>query len=196
MKNVKWLNGSIDKKWRELSKSNVLIHFAAVGVNEKFTNLESCFNFNVIKSANLIFNAIQANCLKWMIISSSYEQKVKSLRYIHKTLKDKTRTPHFNYAFTKDLFSKISAVLVTPVKAASKSIFQDTLYDDTLFVFDGAYMSYLQIFTVMQQLQGRGNHFRIRPPMCNFILGSDQSDQKGNVLPLLQMQLQQSQKSK
>ncbi len=81
-----------------------------------------------------------------------------------------------------DLFSKISAVLVTPVKAASKSIFQDTLYDDTLFVFDGAYMSYLQIFTVMQQLQGRGNHFRIRPPMCNFILGSDQSDQKGNVL--------------
>ena len=107
MKNVKWLNGSIDKKWRELSKSNVLIHFAAVGVNEKFTNLESCFNFNVIKSTNLIFNAIQANCLKWMIISSSYEQKVKSLRYIHKTLKGKTRTPHFNYAFTKDLFSKI-----------------------------------------------------------------------------------------
>ena len=38
----------IDKKWRELSKSNVLIHFAAVGVNEKFTNLESCLNFNVI----------------------------------------------------------------------------------------------------------------------------------------------------
>ena len=107
MKNVKWLNGSIDKKWRELSKSNVLIHFAAVGVNEKFTNLESCFNFNVIKSTNLIFNAMQANCLKWMIISSSDEQKVKSLRYIHKTLKDKTRTPHFNYAFTKDLFSKI-----------------------------------------------------------------------------------------
>ena len=40
MKNVKWLNGSIDKKWRELSKSNVLIHFGAAGVNEKFTNLE------------------------------------------------------------------------------------------------------------------------------------------------------------
>ena len=107
IKNVKWLNGSIDKKWRELSKSNVLIHFGAVGVNEKFTNLESCFNFNVIKSTNLIFNAIQANCLKWVIISSSYEQKVKSLRYIHKTLKNKTRIPYFNYALTKDLFSKI-----------------------------------------------------------------------------------------
>ena len=107
MKNVRWLNGPIDKKWKELSKSDVLVHFAAVGVNEKFANLESCFNFNVTKSTNLIFNAIQANCLKWMIISSSYEQKVKSLRYIHKTLKDKTRTPHFNYAFTKGLFSKI-----------------------------------------------------------------------------------------
>jgi GT2 family glycosyltransferase len=81
-----------------------------------------------------------------------------------------------------DLFSKISAVLVTPVKAASKSIFQDALYDNTLFVFDAAYMSYEQIFTVMQQLQGRGNHFRIRPEKCNFILGSDQSDQNGSVL--------------
>ena len=107
MKNVRWLNGPIDKKWKELSKSDVLVHFAAVGVNEKFANLESCFNFNVTKSTNLIFNAIQANCLKWMIISSSYEQKVKSSRYIHKTLKNKTRTPYFNYALTKDLFSKI-----------------------------------------------------------------------------------------
>jgi hypothetical protein len=34
----------------------------------------------------------------------------------------------------------------------------------------------------MKQLQGLGNHFRIRPPNCGFILGSDQSDQKGSVL--------------
>ena len=107
MKNVKWLNGSIDKKWRELSKSNVLIHFAAVGVNEKFTNLESCFNFNVIKSTNLILNAIEANCLKWIIITSNREQKVKNLKLDDKILKKKTKTPYFNYAVTKSFFSKI-----------------------------------------------------------------------------------------
>ena len=107
MKNVKWLNGSIDKKWRELSKSNVLIHFAAVGVNEKFTNLESCFNFNVIKSTKLIFNALQSNCIKWLIISSNKEQKVRSLNLNPKVLNKKIKAPYFNYSLTKNIFSKI-----------------------------------------------------------------------------------------
>ena len=107
MKNVKWLNGSIDKKWRELSKSNVLIHLAAVGVNEKFTNLESCFNFNVIKSTKLIFNALQSNCIKWLIISSNKEQKVRSLNLNPKILNKKIKVHYFNYALTKNIFSKI-----------------------------------------------------------------------------------------
>ena len=96
----------------------------------------------------------------------------------------KTKQIKAGYIMTEDLalFSKISAVIDVPLKATSKSIFQDTLHSNTLFVFDAAYMSYDQIFTVMKQLQGLGNHFRIRPPNCDFILGSDQSDQKGSVL--------------
>ena len=93
-------------------------------------------------------------------------------------------TPKNGFVLTEnlDLFSKISEVLDTSLKAASKSILQDTLYNNTLFVFDASYMSYTQTFAVMKQLKGRGNHFRIRPPQCNFLLGSDQSDQKGSVL--------------
>ena len=53
IKNVKWLVGSIDKEWKELSRSDILIHFAAVGVNKKFASLKRCFDFNVLKSTNL-----------------------------------------------------------------------------------------------------------------------------------------------
>mgnify|MGYP000002771670 CR=1 FL=1 len=96
----------------------------------------------------------------------------------------KTKHITAGYIMTEDLalFSKISAVIDVPLKASSKSIFQDTLHSNTLFVFDAGYMSYDQIFTIMKQLQGRGNHFRIRPQYCDFILGSDLSDQKGSVL--------------
>ena len=96
----------------------------------------------------------------------------------------KAKNIQSGYVMTEDLalFSKISAVIDLPLKACSKSIFQDSLHNNSLFVFDAAYMSYDQIFTVMKQLKGRGNHFRIRPQNCDFILGSDQSDQKGSVL--------------
>ena len=107
IKNVRWLIGSIDKKWKELSDSDVLVHLASVGVNEKFSNLEKCFNFNVIKSTKLILNAMQSNCLKWLIITSNKEKKVRNLNLNPKALKKKIKTPYFNYAFTKSIFSKI-----------------------------------------------------------------------------------------
>ena len=121
----------------------------------------------------LIDGAIR--CMVWLqtnIFSSSHAQSPK------------IQNCKAGFVMTEDLalFSKISAVIDVPLKASSKSIFQDTLHSNTLFVFDTAYMSYDQIFTVMRQLQGRGNHFRIRPKNCNFILGSDLSDQKGSVL--------------
>jgi hypothetical protein len=46
------------------------------------------------------------------------------------------------------------------------------------------YVSYQQIFSLMQQRKNKQNSFRIKPPGCNFVIGSDQSDQKGNVKKL------------
>lgn len=53
--------------------------------------------------------------------------------------------------------------------------------EDALILFDVAYISYRQIFSVMKKLKNRGNRFRIIPPGCTFIVGSDQSDRKGEV---------------
>lgn len=83
-----------------------------------------------------------------------------------------------NFSLLKDL----SAVIEKPLKSVSKSIFQDGSVHNTLVIFDAAYIPYTQIFQVMRQYKNMGNQFRIRPPGCNFLVGSDQSDDKGGVL--------------
>jgi GT2 family glycosyltransferase len=80
------------------------------------------------------------------------------------------------------LLKQISEKIEIPIKASSKSILQDSLFENTLFIFDVDYMSYSQIFSVMKKLKNRNNQFRIRPPGCNFIIGSDRSDNQGNVM--------------
>jgi len=80
------------------------------------------------------------------------------------------------------LLKHISEKMEIPIKASSKNILQDSLFENTLFIFDVDYMSYSQIFSVMKKLKNRNNQFRIRPPGCRFIIGSDQSDSQGNVM--------------
>jgi hypothetical protein len=79
------------------------------------------------------------------------------------------------------LLKKLSEGMERPLKTSSKSIFQDSIIRDTLFIFDVDYMPYAQIFQVMKQLKNRNNQFRICPPKSDFFLGSDQSNEKGTV---------------
>lgn len=81
-----------------------------------------------------------------------------------------------------NLLKRLSEIVPIPLKSASKQILNDNDFRDTLFVFDEDYMSYNQIFMVMDRLKNRNNTFRIRPSSCNFIIGSDKSDEKGSVM--------------
>jgi GT2 family glycosyltransferase len=87
------------------------------------------------------------------------------------------------YVLTENLtlLKKISMKLKTDVSSTSKLIFSDENLSNCLFIFDVDYMSYTQIFSVMKKFRNKGNIFRIRPPGCDFLLGSDQSDQRGVV---------------
>tara|TARA_B100001250_G_scaffold414415_1_gene452641 strand:+ start:2148 stop:2999 length:852 start_codon:yes stop_codon:yes gene_type:complete len=111
IKNVKWLVGKIDKKWSELNKADILVHFATVGAYDKFSNLEKTFNFNVVRSLKLLFNASLSNCRKWLIISTNKEKKIQRLLIDKKNLNNSVLEPHFNYALTKFTFSKLSKIL-------------------------------------------------------------------------------------
>ncbi len=88
------------------------------------------------------------------------------------------------YLLTEDLtlLKRISSTIENPIKSVSKSIFADKTFSNSHFIFDTNYMSYDQIFRVMKDLSGKENTFRIHPSNSNFIIGSDQSDQKGTVI--------------
>jgi len=88
------------------------------------------------------------------------------------------------YVLTENLtlLKNLSETLDVPIKTVSKTIFSEGPLYNTLFIFDVDYMSYAQIFMIMRKFRNNNNAFRIRPPGCNFILGSDQSDQKGSVV--------------
>ncbi len=95
-----------------------------------------------------------------------------------------SETDTTTYVLTENLIllKNLSETIKGKIKTTSKTIFSDETVTNSHIVFDVDYMSYSQIFMVMKSLSNKGNTFRISPPRCNFILGSDQSDQKGSVL--------------
>jgi len=80
------------------------------------------------------------------------------------------------------LLEKLSAATSTVYQMASKHVHSQIVLSNSLFVFDAEYIPYEEIFILMQQLKDKGNIFRIRPHACNFIIGSDQSDEKGGIV--------------
>ena len=101
-KNIEWLNGEFDQNWNnELSKSDVLVHIAADGVNKNFS--KNIYDVNIFRSLKLFQNAIKAGCKKWLIVSTSseygrkkYNQKLKSIT---------NRIPDSDYGLSKAIFS-------------------------------------------------------------------------------------------
>jgi len=113
-----------------------------------------------------------------MGVSMAKRRKVKNRVKTDATISNKNAVALTeNFTLLRGLTESFGNTL----KASSKSIFQDSLINDTLFVFDVDYMPYSQIFGVMHQLKNRNNYFRIRPSKTNYILGSDTSDEKGTV---------------
>ncbi|WP_435577432.1 glycosyltransferase family 2 protein [Gilvibacter sp.] len=64
----------------------------------------------------------------------------------------------------------------------SKSRAFDGALKQCMLVMDTSYMDYQQIIRLMQELKNSGNRFRIHPKRTNFIIGSDYSDKKGEVV--------------
>lgn len=89
-----------------------------------------------------------------------------------------------NYFFTEniELLERLSASTATVFQMVSKNMHPQIFLENSLLVFDAEYISYKEIFKLMKQLKGRNNLFRILPAGCNFIIGSDQSDEKGGVV--------------
>jgi hypothetical protein len=64
------------------------------------------------------------------------------------------------------------------------SVLSSKNISDCQIVFDAEVISYDGIFSLMERHKNQGNTFRIKPQRVQFILGSDGSDSKGEVLSL------------
>ena len=114
-KNLTWLKGDLDKDWSVyLKKSHVLIHMAAAGVNKDIT-LKEAVIVNVVKPYKLLINAINSNCVNWLIIGSASEYGKQAEQ--KKPLGTKTKElPETNYEKSKYLFTKLSISLSSEFK--------------------------------------------------------------------------------
>lgn len=112
-KNVVWLKGEIDDNWNKyLSKADVVVHLASSGVsNDRRLNYNSIFNFNVLKSLNLILNAIKNDCRKFVIASTSSEYSNNGDANNYKLEINSKRKSSSVYALSKIIFSNILLII-------------------------------------------------------------------------------------
>ncbi|MEZ4778767.1 MAG: glycosyltransferase family 2 protein [Flavobacteriaceae bacterium] len=115
---------------------------------------------------------------------------VKLTKAVKKRKKERPQNMFENideiWVLTEDLslLKKLSESFKIPVKSVARRAVEEDLVSYKMIVFDTNYISYKYIFQLMEKQKNRGNTFRIKPPKSSFIIGSDQSDQKGSVLHL------------
>lgn len=104
-KNCKMLVGKLTDNWnKELKKTNLLIHFASAGPLTK--NKEEIFDVNIFDSLKLFENAINCNCKKWLVISSSSEYGFRNKKF-YSFSKNENRLPDNEYGLSKAIFTDL-----------------------------------------------------------------------------------------
>lgn len=92
--------------------------------------------------------------------------------------------PPENYYLLSDnigFLKKLSDASGVDLKSISKSAVTDESIFNSQFIFDANYIAYEKIFEAMEYLKNKENTFRIRPINCDYVLGSDSSNEKGEV---------------
>lgn len=88
------------------------------------------------------------------------------------------------YVFTKklDLLKVLSKHFEQPLEAVSVNFIEDNIVYNSLLIFDAEYLTYSHIFKYMTQMSNKNNYFKIKPPGCQYLLGSDTSASSGNIV--------------
>ena len=111
---------------------------------------------------------------------------IRMVSFIHsfKDFKKNRRevTQYYLISENEVLSANIASKLNTELIRVS-TIEREDLGDKNIeIIFDGDFMSYLEIIKQMELLNKRNVTFKIRPADCDYILGSDFSDGKGEVI--------------
>ncbi|PKP25240.1 MAG: glycosyl transferase family 2 [Bacteroidetes bacterium HGW-Bacteroidetes-2] len=126
------------------------------------------FQKNTIFKPLVFFGVAFAKAISMLSIhSKNYKREQPKIYYI---LSD-------NISFLK----KLSDASGVSLKSISKSSVTDGGIYNSQLIFDANYISYNQIFKTMQALKNKENTFRIRPINCEYLIGSDSSNTKGEI---------------
>lgn len=109
-------------------------------------------------------------------------KKVKSFSSTKKLRKANRSEQNYLFTDNNEIQTKLKRVADFEFQVGNRDFVEKTRFEDCLLIFDAEYFTYGEIFELMKKLKGKNNRFRIRPPSCNFIIGSDQSDEKGGVI--------------
>jgi len=105
-KNLKWIVGQFNEiDLSRIGKFDILVHFASHGTKPKErNNLKKNFKINVLNSEDLIMKAINNNCKKFLIISSSSEFGMMNIK-TNGVKKNDFRIPDDSYGLSKLIFN-------------------------------------------------------------------------------------------
>jgi GT2 family glycosyltransferase len=124
------------------------------------------------------------NLYKWLIKLGVWAMKnFKS--FVAIPPKVKTQTPNSTVVVSenKELIDTIKS-WYQPVEIQSFSGLSKSPFQNKLVIFDASYISYEEIFSLIQKNNNLGNQFRIKPEGANYLIGSDSSISKGEVKQL------------
>lgn len=123
--------------------------------------------------SNVVFDVLVSVAIRFLSVIHSLRSHSKGKRIIDQ---------YFLVSENDSIADKISIKLNTPVvKVTLESI--PNLGDRNIeIIFDNDYITYSQIINQMQLLKNDRFTFKIRPKNCNYIVGSDFSDGKGEVV--------------
>ena len=154
-KKLKWLIGDFSYKWKELKKSDILIHLAAEGVASNKKNKKKIFTTNIHKSLKLLKNANNFGCKKWLIASTSSEYGKSLERY--KYMDTKTiRRPEDYYSQSKAIFTDRSIQLAIKNKCKIRIM--------RIFPVYGCGEKNGRLYTSLKKAAIKGLNFKVTNP--------------------------------
>ncbi len=123
--------------------------------------------------SNMVLDFMVSTAIRMVSIIQSLRNYDKTKRIINQ---------YYLISEDKTLFDNISSIFDKNVDILS-TINQEDLGDQNIeIIFDNNYISFEEIIDQMQLLKRNTVTFKIRPKNCNYIVGSDFNDGKGEVL--------------
>lgn len=151
------------------------IHFKGESTNRDDVYLQRFYDAMFIFYQKHFKNSLQSFLVKFGLKFAKTMNK-----FSHNNVKPEAISEHYIlFSNNKELKNDLEKSLQKPLQTEMQL---DIEYSNSYLIFDAESLDYIDIISAMHKLKNRKNKFRIRPSFCNFILGSEHSKSKGEVL--------------